>query len=228
MALFGMGGRSNAGTANRPKHSAATHGILWPLLLLTLAAYVVETAGIASLQHSCNETDYAGIDWMQLPTGLGCRRVFSYMWFIYFFNFFVWLYLAISLITSTLHYTYVPITAMLAIACVLHMWATNVFYNVRDAYSTVGGKNLTRAKVAFAGYMAKAICDGLLILALGPAGHKEVVRRYNLVGGDPVGHGDPRYEETGGLRPTGQHYGTKKPGDARTNIATPADGAAIV
>ena len=36
-------------------------------------------------------------------------------------------------------------------------------------------------QVAFIGYLLKSIADCLLIFAVGLAGHKEVVRRYNLV-----------------------------------------------
>ena len=69
------------------------------------------------------------------------------MWFIWAFNFFVWAYIAFATATSTLHYHYVSILAFLAITTVLHFWATNVFYNVRDAYNA-GIGNHRRATVS--------------------------------------------------------------------------------
>lgn len=233
MALFGGGRNTNAGTGNRPKHSPFTHGIIWPLLLFTLACYIVETAGISAVQHDCNTTNLtqANAGWVQLPVGgEDCSRLFRYMWFIWAFNFFVWAYIAFATATSTLHYHYVSILAFLAITTVLHFWATNVFYNVRDAYNA-GIGNHRRATVAFIGYLLKSIADCLLIFAVGLAGHKEVVRRYNLVGGDPIGHNDPRTtqyaDETGGLN-TNVHANKKTVTETRANVATPAEGTAIV
>jgi len=64
------------------------HGLLWPALLLALCGWIVELAGLASLQKACSSgASYFGSDvnaklTVGLPLLLGCGNQMRFLWFI--------------------------------------------------------------------------------------------------------------------------------------------------
>lgn len=172
------------------------HSLIWPLLLLTLLVYLVETAGLAAMQHSCS-TPYSGLS-LSLP----CGKELRFLWWIWAFDLFIWVYIVISLCGRMLHRTFVPIIGLLAACLALQMYACNSSLNVVDAYS---GNTSRRAKVMFAGFLMKSVCDAFLILVLGPMGIYELERSYGwqeAAKGNGVtgGTGATRAEQPGGFQ----------------------------
>jgi uncharacterized membrane protein len=129
-----------------------------PILLLALAAFVVALAGVSLVRHEVGEgpsAPYPSLD---------------FTWFVVFFNLFVLLCCAVHLVGAGLGGR-MPlgssaVAGLLAVATVLTIVETRDWNAVRKTagHSNKVGKGAT---TLFAGYIALAVLDGLLILILG-------------------------------------------------------------
>jgi hypothetical protein len=97
-----------------------------------------------------------------------CNRFFSFDWFILFFQGFVWLLLALFVLTRTVHKFRTGLTAFLAISSVLLMLQTNTWVRT-ITYEDSGLDNSfkRRAYVAFSGALVSAIANLLMLLLMG-------------------------------------------------------------
>jgi hypothetical protein len=153
--------------------------MLWPLLLLLLAAYAVETGGLAALQHKCgNDLGGASGQIFGLIPGVGCNRVFSFIWYIWALNFFAFALTFLTLAANKLHYMVPALTALWAVNVALQSYLTYVAHSILDVYT--GSGPTARARAFFAGGILTAFFDGLLMLAMGYFGMMEFARHHGL------------------------------------------------
>jgi hypothetical protein len=69
-----------------PALSPVGYGLLWPAILLGSLGWIVELAGLASLQHVCSPAFFGGVADAKLtagfPLALGCGSQMRFLWFI--------------------------------------------------------------------------------------------------------------------------------------------------
>lgn len=154
------------------------HALIWPLLALMFAGFVVETGGLAALQQRCWHHPLYPYSYVELPYSLSCGKVYRWLWWIWAFEFFVFAGLVLCAAMNILDRGIgLGWLALLACVTTLQMWGGNTALDLLDAYSGNGsaaghpgtGVDRARAKTLFAGYVITGVANGLMLLALGTA-----------------------------------------------------------
>jgi hypothetical protein len=149
-----------------------THTLLTYLPhMLAFASFGILLGGIAASQNECGkgldnvffgQVDYLG--------PVSCDKLYSFDWFITFFQFFVWLLLLPAIAANQVHRARNMSTGLLMVASILLIHMTNVWYR---AWSGVGDAVIltntysTRAKATFSGALIGAVADLFMIIFIG-------------------------------------------------------------
>ena len=137
---------------------------------LALSSFGILLGAVAALQQRCGQ---AGANRLFGATSylaaVSCDKLFSFDWWILFWQGFVVFVLFFFIVSRQLHKWRAGASGVLTVAALLLMFQTNTFYHI---WSGTGIPNVDstfnkRAKVAFAGALVGAVADLLLIIMIG-------------------------------------------------------------